>query len=79
MKSIKSFRFNITTAPDPALSYCTRGGVILNELDRRTYGSRIVPNLYVIGENTDVDGISGGYNLAFAAGSACLAVRAVLS
>ena len=75
---LKGFRFDIEEAPDINSSYCTRGGVELSELDRKSFGSKIVPGLYVIGENTDVDGISGGYNLAFAAASAHLAVKSIV-
>ena len=78
LRKLRSFRFDIRKTPDISSAYCTRGGVILNELCRDSYESRLVPDLFVIGENTDVDGISGGYNLAFAAGSAFLAVKRIL-
>ncbi len=77
-RRLTEMRFDIQEVPDIKTAYCTRGGVILNELDRNTYQSKIVPGLYIIGENTDVDGISGGYNLAFAAGSAYLAVMSIV-
>ena len=78
LRKLREYRFEITKVPDMASAYCTRGGVDLSEIDRKTYGSRIVPNLYIVGENTDVDGISGGYNLAFAAGSSYLAVSSIV-
>lgn len=78
LKRIKEFRFDIKEAPDVNSSYCTRGGVPLKELDRKTCASKITEGLYVIGENVDVDGISGGYNLAFAAASAHLAVKSIV-
>ena len=78
-RKLTEMRFDITEKPDIRTAYCTRGGVKLSELDRRSYESKIIPNLYIIGENTDVDGISGGYNLAFASSSAYFAVKSVLS
>lgn len=77
-RRLKELRFDIEEVPDINTAYCTRGGVFLNELDRDSYQSKVVPGLYVIGENTDVDGISGGYNLAFAAASAHLAVMDIV-
>ncbi|MDD4531621.1 MAG: NAD(P)/FAD-dependent oxidoreductase, partial [Candidatus Pacebacteria bacterium] len=41
----------------------TRGGVSLKEINSKTMGSKIVPNLYFAGEAVDLDGPSGGYNL----------------
>lgn len=79
VKKIKMFRFDVTEAPSTATAYVTRGGVILKELNRSSYESKLVKGLHIIGENTDVDGISGGFNLAFAASSAFLAVKDILS
>ena len=78
LKRLREYRFVIKKTPDIVSAYCTRGGVDLSEIDRKTYGSKIVPNLYIVGENTDVDGISGGYNLAFAASSSYLAVSSIV-
>lgn len=44
---------------------CT-GGIMLSEIDPDTMESIIMPNLYLAGEILDVDGVCGGYNLAFA-------------
>ena len=44
---------------------CT-GGVSLKEINYNTMESSIITNLYIVGEVLDVDGICGGYNLAFA-------------
>ncbi len=53
------------------------GGVSLKEVDNRTMTSKIISNLYLVGETLDLDGPTGGYNLQIAwttgylAGSAC--------
>ncbi|HBU11116.1 MAG: FAD dependent oxidoreductase [Parcubacteria group bacterium GW2011_GWC1_36_108] len=45
------------------MAMVTSGGVSTREIDSRTMGSKIVPNLYFAGEIIDVDGPTGGYNL----------------
>jgi predicted Rossmann fold flavoprotein len=44
----------------------TAGGVDTNSLDARTMQSRLVPNLFFIGEVVDVTGWLGGYNFQWA-------------
>ncbi|MEK7091750.1 MAG: NAD(P)/FAD-dependent oxidoreductase, partial [Patescibacteria group bacterium] len=39
------------------------GGVKLEEVDFKTMQSRLIPNLYLIGDVLDVDRPSGGYSL----------------
>lgn len=41
----------------------TRGGVSVAEIEPKTMGSKICPNLFFAGEVIDVDGPCGGYNL----------------
>lgn len=42
--------------------FVTCGGVRLKEVDFRTMESRICPNLFLVGEILDIDGLTGGYN-----------------
>ena len=51
----------------------TRGGVDVSQIDPTSMQSKLVTNLYIIGEALDVDGLSGGYNLqiAFSTAAAC--------
>ncbi|GHT35978.1 FAD-dependent oxidoreductase [Planctomycetales bacterium] len=51
----------------------TAGGIALDEVNRQTLESRIVPNLFFCGEVLDIDGDTGGYNLQFALSSGFLA------
>lgn len=53
------------------------GGVSFTEIDTKTMQSKIVKNLYLVGEILDVDGDCGGYNLSFAWISGMLAGVAV--
>ncbi|MFP4661679.1 MAG: NAD(P)/FAD-dependent oxidoreductase [Halanaerobiales bacterium] len=48
----------------------TSGGISLKEISPRTMESRIIPNLFVVGEVLSIDGDTGGYNLqaAFSTG-----------
>ena len=41
----------------------TAGGVDLHEVDPKTMKSKVIDNLYLVGEVLDLDGPSGGYNL----------------
>ena len=42
--------------------FVTAGGVQLNEVNFKTFESKIVPNLYFAGEVLDIDAITGGFN-----------------
>ncbi len=55
----------------------TAGGIDTRDVDPRTMESRLVPQLYLLGELLDVDGDCGGYNLQWAWASAYAAARAV--
>ena len=52
------------------LATVTKGGVETSEIDNKTFSSKIVSNLYIIGECSDIDGECGGYNLTYALSSA---------
>ena len=41
----------------------TAGGINVKEIDPKTMRSKIVENLYIVGEVADVDGFTGGFNL----------------
>lgn len=41
----------------------TNSGVKQKEINPATYESKIVPNLYIVGELVEGCGICGGYNL----------------
>jgi len=41
----------------------TSGGVALAEIDWKTMSSRLVPNLFIVGDLLDIDRPSGGYSL----------------
>ena len=75
---MKHLNIGIDRTPDLEKAYVTRGGVSLNEVDRKTMESKIVPGLYIIGEALDIDGISGGYNLQACMSEAYLAAKEIV-
>ena len=53
----------------------TAGGVSLESVNPKTMESKLVPNLYFIGEVLDIDGDTGGYNLQAAFSTAYAAAK----
>ena len=51
----------------------TSGGVELKEVNPETLESRLVKGLFFAGEQLDVDGPCGGYNIQWASASGALA------
>ena len=55
--------------------FVTCGGVPRSEINFNTMESRVCPNLFIIGECIDIDGITGGFNFQNAWTTAWLAAR----
>lgn len=55
------------------LAMATRGGVSLDEINRKTMQSKIINGLYFAGEVMNIDGDTGGYNIQAAFSTAVLA------
>ncbi|MGC9399526.1 MAG: NAD(P)/FAD-dependent oxidoreductase [Anaerolineae bacterium] len=70
---IKEFRWEITGSLPLASGMVTAGGVALDEVDPRTFASKIVDGLYIVGETLDIAADTGGYNLQAAFSSGYLA------
>ena len=66
---LKNYKVECTKNYEFVQSQITIGGVPLTELNENLE-SKLVPNIYFIGEVLDVDGLSGGYNIHFAISSA---------
>ena len=58
-------------------SQVTLGGVDTREVDKRTFESKIVKGLYIIGEALDVAGDCGGYNLQWAFSTGYISSKAI--
>ncbi len=75
LKKIKSYKF----APAGTFGYSkaevTRGGIDTDEISSETLESKLVNNLYFLGEVLDVTGRLGGFNFTFAFASALKCAR----
>ena len=67
---LKDFSLNIKSARPISEAIITAGGVDLKEIDKKTMSSKLVNNLFFVGEVLDIDADTGGYNLqaAFSTG-----------
>ena len=64
--SISNFKVKIVGSKSFKEAQVSIGGVDTKEINPNTFESKIVKDLYIIGELLDVDGDCGGYNLGFA-------------
>lgn len=44
----------------------TKGGIKVSEINPSTMESKLIPNVYFVGEALDLDGVTGGFNLQIA-------------
>jgi predicted Rossmann fold flavoprotein len=57
--------------------FVTAGGVVLNEVNFKDFGSKVCPNLFFAGEVLDIDAITGGFNFQNAWTGAYLAAQGI--
>lgn len=74
---LKNFDFSVKSLAPIEEAVVTSGGVNVKEINPKTFESKLVKNLYFIGEVVDVDAYTGGYNLQIAWSSAVAAARAL--
>lgn len=60
---LRGFPLTITKTRPIAEAIVTSGGISVKEIDPRTMQSKIVKNLFIVGEVADIDGFTGGFNL----------------
>lgn len=63
LKLLKSFTLEAKALDGYDKAIITAGGVDLKEVDPQTMKSKIIENLYIVGEVLNLDGPTGGYNL----------------
>lgn len=73
INGLKKFDFSIKNLDNINVSIVTSGGVDVKEINAKTCESKLVENLYFVGEVLDVDAFTGGYNLQIAWSTAYLA------
>ncbi len=76
-ESVGAWRMTPTGTEGYRTAEVTLGGVDVDGLSSKTMESRLVPNLYVIGEAADVTGWLGGYNFQWAWSSGWAAGTAI--
>ncbi len=74
---LKDFRVEINGTDGMKHAVITEGGVSLNEVSPKTMESKLVNNLYIIGELLDVSAVTGGFNLHIAFCTANAAAKAI--
>lgn len=72
VRLLKNFTVNVSNYRPVEEAVVTSGGVSVREIDPKTMKSKIVDNLYFIGEVIDVDAYTGGFNLQIAFSTANL-------
>lgn len=70
--NIKNLIVNITSTRGFEEAVITKGGVDVKEVNPSTMESKLLSNLYIIGEMLDVDAFTGGFNLQIAFSTAYL-------
>ena len=74
---VKAFPFTITGLGSFSEAVITRGGVSVKDIQPGSMESKLIKNLYFIGEVLDLDAVTGGYNLQIAWSTAYLAATDV--
>ncbi|MCM1437708.1 MAG: aminoacetone oxidase family FAD-binding enzyme [Roseburia sp.] len=77
-RAVKNFTLKVQGSLGFDYAQVTKGGVDAREVDENLQ-SRIVPNLYLVGEVLDVDGDCGGYNLTWALASGMHAAKQIVN
>lgn len=70
VENIKNFKLNFDGLYDINAGIVTSGGVALDQINPKTFESKLQKGLYFLGEVLDVDALTGGYNLQIAWASA---------
>lgn len=63
---LKNFTFKIKSLEDIEYAIVTSGGINVKEINPKNMESKIVPNLFFIGEVLDLDAFTGGFNIQIA-------------
>ena len=63
---IKNLTFKIECLENIEYAIVTSGGINVKEINPKTMESKIVPNLFFVGEVLDLDAFTGGFNIQIA-------------
>jgi predicted Rossmann fold flavoprotein len=73
----KNFKLKVVGNLGFNYAQVTKGGIVTDDINSKTMESKLMKNLYVVGEILNVDGDCGGYNLTFAFVTGLVAARSV--
>ncbi|TDT72583.1 hypothetical protein EV215_0393 [Hypnocyclicus thermotrophus] len=73
-----NYRFKVSKLDSFEKAMVTKGGIELKELDKNTLESKLIKNLYFVGEVIDIDGDTGGYNIQAAISMGVAAARDII-
>lgn len=74
---LKNLTFNITKLAPYNQAVITKGGISVKEINPSTMESKLIKNMYFVGEVLDLDALTGGYNLQIAWSTGYLAGKSV--
>lgn len=60
---LSNFPLKVKALGDYNIAMVTKGGVSTKEINAKTMESKIIKNLYFVGEVVDIDGDTGGFNI----------------
>lgn len=63
---LKNFTFNINKLAPYNQAVITKGGINIKEINPSTMESKLIKNMYFVGEVLDLDALTGGFNLQIA-------------
>lgn len=66
VRALKGFELTMTSLRGFNEAIITQGGINVKEINPGTMESKIIKDLYIVGEMIDVDALTGGYNLQVA-------------
>ncbi len=74
---LKNFSLSIIKLGPFSQAVITKGGVNVKEINPSTMESKLIKNMYFVGEVLDLDGLTGGFNLQIAWSTGYLAGKSV--
>ncbi len=77
LKKLKNYEFSPAGNFGYTKAEVTKGGINTDEIDSSSMQSKILQNLYFLGECLDVTGELGGYNFQFAFASAVVCAKSI--
>ena len=77
MQALKGLKYDILGIDKIEFAIITSGGVDVKEVSPKDMQSKIIPNLYFIGEVLDIDALTGGFNIQLALSTAYAMARSL--